>query len=78
MLWCNGKQQNETMMLTSNYDNCLAGVADDVKAGAMNGNVIICKRNFKLKQPNLSNKSLLVWKIFLGSKGKRISSPVLF
>ena len=42
MLWCNGKQQNETMVLESNYDNRFAGVDVDAKAGAANGKIIIC------------------------------------
>ena len=30
------------MMLKSNYDNRLAGVAGNAKAGAANGKIIIC------------------------------------
>ena len=45
------------MMLKSNYDNRLAGIAADAKAGAKNGSVIICKHDSKLKQPNLFKKS---------------------
>ena len=36
------------MMLTSNYDNHLVGVDGDDKAGAANGNIIICKHDSKL------------------------------
>ena len=49
LLWCNGKQQNETMMLKSNYDNDLAGVGGGAKVDAANGNIIICKHDSKLK-----------------------------
>ena len=43
LLWCNGKQQNETMMLRSNYDNGLDGVVVGAQAGVANGKIIICK-----------------------------------
>ena len=45
------------MMLTSNYDNRLRGVGDGAKAGAVNGNVIICKHDSTLKQPNMFKKT---------------------
>ena len=48
MLWCNGKQQNETLMLRSSYDNRLVG--GDATAGAANGKIIICKHDVKLKK----------------------------
>ena len=37
------------MTLTSNYDNHLAGVGGDAKAGPANDNIIICKHESKLK-----------------------------
>jgi len=49
LLWCNGKQQNGTMMLKSNYDNHLVGVGGGAKAGVADGNIIICKHDPKLK-----------------------------
>ena len=59
MLWCNGKQHNETMTLESNYDNRLAGVGVGANAGSANGKIIICEHDSKLKRPNMFNKSLL-------------------
>ena len=50
MLWCNGKQQNQTMMIRSNYDNRLGGVDGGAAAGADNGKMIICKHDCKLKK----------------------------
>ena len=37
------------MMLKSNYDNRLAGVGGEAKAGAADCNIIICKHDSKLK-----------------------------
>ena len=49
------------MMLKSNYDNRLVGVGVGVvaKAGAAHGNIVICKRDCKLKRPNMFNKNLI-------------------
>ena len=47
------------MMLTSSYDNRLAGVGGGAKVGAANGKIIICKHDSKLKRPNMFQKSLL-------------------
>ena len=59
MLWCKGKRQNETMMLTSNYANRLAGVAAAAKAGAGYAYIIICKLDCKLKWLNMFKKPFL-------------------
>ena len=50
MLGCNGKQQNEIMMLESNYDKRFAGVGVGAKAGVANGKIIICKHDSTLKK----------------------------
>ena len=59
LLWCNGKQQNETMMCKSNYNVRLAGADDVAKVGAGNAYIILCKLDCKLKCPNMFEKTLL-------------------
>ena len=56
MLWCNGKQQNATMMLESNYDNRFAGGGVGAKAGVANGKIIIWKHKSKLKKIRKSKR----------------------
>ena len=57
MLWCNGKQQNETMMLESNYDSRFDGRGAGANAGVLKCNTIILKQNSKLKKIGKRKKS---------------------
>ena len=51
------------MMCRSNYDIGVGGTGDGSRAGAANGNIIICKHDCKLKWPHMFKTSFLARRI---------------
>ena len=74
LLWCKGQQQNETMMLSSNYDNRLDGVDGGATAGVANGKIIICEHDSELKKIDRPKEEPPPWLVPLFLEPKVIRS----